>query len=81
MKQSRRSYLELELKYTEATQLLHLLIPQDVRKSQPEGILLRNQAGLLSSGTKQQNSLALAIKEAGENEENEDVGMFERQDS
>lgn len=33
LKQSRRSYLELEVKYTEATQLLSLLIPKDVRKS------------------------------------------------
>ena len=27
LKQCRRSYLELELKYTEATQLLHMLAP------------------------------------------------------
>lgn len=36
LKQTRKSYLELELKYTEANQLLSLLIPKDVRKSQPD---------------------------------------------
>ena len=52
MKQNRRSYLELEIKYTEATQLLSMLIPKDVRRSQPEVI----RADLLVSSVK------LAIK-------------------
>jgi len=47
LKESRRSYLELEVKYTEATQLLSMLIPKDgqvgggaanVRRSQPKGV-------------------------------------------
>ena len=79
LKQCRRSYLELELKYTEATQLLHLLAPQDVRKSQPDGMLPRNEAGLLSSGAKTlQEEKPLAIKEDGELEEEDCEALFER---
>ena len=71
LKLSRRSYLELEMKYTEATQLLSLLIPQDVRKSQPSSSAMRETESLLKSGAK------LAIKQG--DEEHDETVCFERQ--